>query len=117
MSEVLLKNGRETPWADHPQFADVRLAPLMGNFQDDAPLVCALVRIAEGGSAPEHIHATQDDIVFVLRGQLTMWIDGRDEVELQAGDFLRIPAGRSHRPHHAGGDFLAFNLWARPSNP
>ena len=116
MPDVSVKKSRDLAWTDHPQFADVRLAPLMGSFADSAPLLAALVRIAEGGGAPEHLHARQDDILFVLRGQVAMWIEHRGEVELQAGDFLRIPAGLRHQPRRAAGDFLAFNLWARPTS-
>ena len=79
-------------------------------------LVCALARIPDGASVPEHAHAGQDDILYVLRGGARMSIEGQGERTLRQGDFLRVRAGLRHRPFDIGDDFLAFNLWADASS-
>ena len=110
MNEVDWIAADAAPWSAHPTFADVRLAWLLPPAAA-AGLACALVRIADGSTVPEHVHAGQDDILYVLRGAARMWIDGHGERALRPGDFLRIPAGMRHRPFGFDGDFLAFNLW------
>jgi len=112
MQEPTLIANKELAWTPHPQFAGVRLAWLMRRSADTPPLSCALVQIPPEAAVPEHIHAHEDDILYVLRGSARMWIDGRGEVPLETGTFLSIPAGTRHRPHSFEGSFLAFNIWA-----
>jgi quercetin dioxygenase-like cupin family protein len=114
MSEMVFVKGEALVWSAHAKFRDVRLAWLMRR-PASAPFACALVRIPDGGAPPEHVHASEDDILYVLRGGAHMWVEGAGEIALKAGDLLRVPAGARHRPHDIAGDFLAFNIWA--SNP
>jgi quercetin dioxygenase-like cupin family protein len=103
------------PWISHPTFPEVRLAWLAPPGVSRR-FACALVRIPDGASVPEHAHAEQDDILYVLRGGAHMKIEGLGEQTLQQGDFLRVPAGLRHRPYAFHDDFLAFNLWADASS-
>lgn len=38
-----------------------------------------------------------DEWVLLLRGRARLWIDGEEEVSLEAGDHVLIPAHRQHR--------------------
>jgi quercetin dioxygenase-like cupin family protein len=111
MNEVEWIAAGAASWSPHPAFPGVRLARLLRALPIRA-LDGALVEISDGASVPEHAHAEEDDILYVLRGEARMWIEGRGEQALGAGDFLRIPRGRRHRPFAFAGGFLAFNLWA-----
>ena len=115
MQEIVWIEGGKLDWSAHEKFLDVQLGWLMRPCAPRAPLSCALVRISDGANVPEHIHASEDDILYVLRGGARMVVEGAGERTLKAGDFLRIPAGLRHRPHDFAGDFLAFNVWA--ANP
>jgi mannose-6-phosphate isomerase-like protein (cupin superfamily) len=112
MQEPTLIAGEDIAWTPHPQFANVCLAWLMRRSADTPPLSCALVEMPPEAEVPEHIHAHDDDILYVLRGRALMWIEGRGDIPLETGGFCRIPAGTRHRPHSFSGGFLAFNIWA-----
>jgi uncharacterized RmlC-like cupin family protein len=114
MNEANWIGAGTAPWIAHPTFAEVRLAWLLPPGVSTR-VACALARIPDGASVPEHAHAEQDDILYVLRGGARMWIEGRGEPTLRQGDFLRVPAGLRHCPFDFADDFLAFNLWADAS--
>ena len=112
MQEPTLIANKDFAWTRHTEFAGVHLAWLTRRSAGTPPLSCALVQIPPEAAVPEHIHAHEDDILYVLRGSARMWIEGRGEILLEAGTFLSIPAGTRHRPHSFEGGFLAFNIWA-----
>jgi uncharacterized cupin superfamily protein len=39
-----------------------------------------------------HRHASQEEVYLVLRGTLTLVVEGEDELELGEGDLVRVPA-------------------------
>ncbi len=112
MQEPLFMANKDIVWTPHPQFAGVNLAWLMRRSGGTPPLSCALVQMPSEAAVAEHVHAHEDDILYVLRGSARMRIEGSGDVLLEAGTFLRIPAGIRHRPHSFGGGFLAFDVWA-----
>ncbi len=114
MDEVISIESGNVPWSPHPAFPGVLLAWLIRRLE--APAVsCALVQLPPDAEVPEHAHAQEDDILYVLRGRARMWIEERGELKLEAGSFLRIPRGVRHRPHSFEEGFMALNFWA--ANP
>lgn len=53
------------------------------------------------GEFPFHSHVDTDDFFLVLKGEMTMDIEGQDSVPLKAGDLYIVPAGVRHRPRAA----------------
>ena len=117
MQEPTLIGNKDIAWMPHPQFADVRLAWLIRRSPETPLFSCALVQIPPEASVPEHVHEHEDDILYILRGGASMWIEKRGDIPLETGSFLRIPAGTHHRPHSFEGGFLAFNIWAARREP
>lgn len=54
-----------------------------------------LVR-AEGDRVPLHTHDDQDELFYVLEGELDI-IDGEGEITLRPGEFYIVRRGREHR--------------------
>ena len=54
-----------------------------------------LVR-AEGDKVPLHTHDDEDELFFVLEGELDI-IDGEEEVTVKPGEFYIVRRGREHR--------------------
>jgi mannose-6-phosphate isomerase-like protein (cupin superfamily) len=54
-----------------------------------------LVR-AEGDKVPMHTHDDEDELFFVLEGELDI-IDGEGEFTLRPGEFYIVRRGREHR--------------------
>jgi quercetin dioxygenase-like cupin family protein len=44
---------------------------------------------------PAHVHAVEDQAVFVISGTLTVWVDGAEQA-VHAGGYAFRPAGRPH---------------------
>jgi quercetin dioxygenase-like cupin family protein len=48
-----------------------------------------------GFSPPRHVHQREDEIIYVLSGELLMWCDGRS-FRARAGDTATMPRGLPH---------------------
>jgi uncharacterized RmlC-like cupin family protein len=61
-----------------------------------------LLTIPPLGRAKAHLHQGHETAIYVLRGRSAMWYGNQLEkhMELEAGDFLYIPAGMPHLPYN-----------------
>ena len=50
------------------------------------------------GELTWHAHDGQDELFLVLRGRLTLQVEGREDVILEEGDVHVVPAGVRHNP-------------------
>ena len=66
--------------------------------------------IAPGGESKESYSHAGEEFVYIVSGQLTLWIDEREQHELHTGDSLYF---RSRQPHswRNEGSSLAIVLW------
>ena len=57
----------------------------------------ALLRIhaVQGAEAPAHVHAHEDEAIYLLAGELTIALGG-EELHARPGDLVRIPRGVEH---------------------
>lgn len=102
-------------WAPHPQYTGVRMAWLAKGAELGVSYSCALLEMADGAQIPEHIHADEDDVLYVLKGSARMAIGGED-IALVSGSFLRVPKGMPHRPHGFAGGFTIYDVWVCPTH-
>ena len=100
----------ELSWEPHPIFKDLLVKKLLTYEKDNVDLSIVMVRVRKGTEVPAHVHE-QDDIVYHLEGKGKMWVDGAGDFEVEAGSFLRIPAGVKHQPHDIEEDILAFDIF------
>ncbi len=97
-------------WEPHPVFKDLLLKKLLTFEKDNVDLSIVMVKVRKGAVVPAHVH-TQDDIVYHLEGKGKMWVDGSGDFDMEAGSFLRIPAGVKHQPHDITEDILVFDIF------
>ena len=95
-------------WQPHPVVAGARIAYLL---RAEAGLSCALVELPAGVEAEPHIHPESDDLLYILRGQGAMWVEGQGEIPLTPGCFLRIPSQLWHGPTRITETLLIHNTW------
>ncbi len=59
----------------------------------------AFVKIvkAKGTDIPWHTHDNEDEMFLILKGELSMQIDGGETEQLKAGDLYIVPRGVRHR--------------------
>lgn len=110
MTDTIFQTADLLRWQPHPAIAGARMVPLIPGQEGLTPVV-ALVELPTSISAEPHWHVHADDVLYILRGQGTMWIEGQGEVSLEEGCFLRIPAGVRHCPRQIHSALMIYNLW------
>ena len=88
---------RDIPEEPHPFLKGVRMKTLLSQKEDDAEATCIIVRCPVGSEIEEHVHTEQDDLIYVLEGEATMWIEGTGEFPLMPGTFVAVSRGKRHR--------------------
>ncbi len=110
MTEVKIVNDENLQWEPHPQLAAAKVAFLLSHRDEDMDLTCMLVRIPVGTQVERHAHEC-DDIIYVLEGKATLWIEGVGDVPMVRGTFVRIPAGVAHQPYNIEEEFVAYDVF------
>jgi quercetin dioxygenase-like cupin family protein len=64
-------------------------------------LVVMEVTLAPGAGHAFHQHPRQEEVIYVLDGQVEQWVD-REKRVLQAGDAVFIPGGVVHASFNVG---------------
>ena len=98
-------------WEPHPQLKTAKVVYLLSNRDEKADLTCMLVHLPKGIQVEKHIHTASDDIIYVLEGKATMWIDDIGNVPMVKGAFIRIPKGVLHQPIDIEEDILAYDVF------
>ena len=63
---------------------------------------------------PPHIHPTQDEYVYVIDGELTLF-DGEADRVARSGDLVRLPRGKPHGLFNRSGETLLCWFWVTPT--
>ncbi len=98
-------------WMPHPLADGVKIKPLVSQKEDDLDVTCMLVFIPVGREVPEHIHEDQDDILYPLKGQAMMWVEGTGEFPLEPGVVVRVPKGVRHKVVKITEDILIYDVF------
>ena len=59
-------------------------------------------RIASGMSNPMHYHPNCTEILHVLSGTIMHSYEGREEMQMEAGDTITIESGKAHNARNVG---------------
>jgi quercetin dioxygenase-like cupin family protein len=110
--EVLYKT-EVLPWVDHPSVSNVSIKKMITKeqFGEESPSII-MVKIPAHVEVPEHIHDTSEDILFILSGSGTMWIDEIGEVALQKGTVVRVPRNTKHRIIDVSEELLIYDVFS-----
>jgi quercetin dioxygenase-like cupin family protein len=98
----------------HPFLPNVTIQTLFSNKDDDADITCFIVRCKVGSEIEEHIHAEESDIIFVLEGLATMWVEDLGSFTLEPGIFVVVPKGLRHRTYDVKEDVLIYDIFTPP---
>ena len=108
-----VKREKDGPWESHP-FLPIQIKPLLSQKEDRADVTCFLVKIPVGKDIPEHIHETQEDIIFLLSGKGKMWIAGLGDFDIEPGTFIRVPPNTPHRIYGVTEEILNYDVFVPP---
>ena len=80
---------------DHPDCVNTRVRALVPGSQTGGRLALFELREPAGHEPPLHVHAHEDETVYVLEGRLTFFI-GEETHEAVTGTCLVLPRGIEH---------------------
>ncbi|MCW4013361.1 MAG: cupin domain-containing protein [Candidatus Bathyarchaeota archaeon] len=107
----IVKNLAEIPETTHPFLAKVGMSTLYSRRDDGAELTCFVVRCKVGSEIEEHVHPDEADIIYVLAGKATMWIEDRGEFPLDSGVFVVVPKDLKHRTYDVTEELLIYDVF------
>ena len=110
----IVRSLAETSETSHPFLANVGMRTLYSRRGDDAPITCFVVRCKVGSEIEEHVHPDEADIIYVLQGKATMWIEDRGEFPLEPGVFVVVPKGLKHRTFNVVEELLIYDVFHPP---
>ena len=108
-----VKKEKDLEWTPHP-FLPIQIKSLLTQKSDQAEITIFLVRIPVGKDIPEHVHETQEDIIFLLSGKGKMWIDGLGDFSIEKGTFIRVPKNTKHRIYGVTEEIINYDVFAPP---
>jgi quercetin dioxygenase-like cupin family protein len=90
----------EFDWGRLDWFASASL----GNSEHQTVGRCTL---KPGMENPCHLHPNCEEVLHVLRGRVSHYMEGSRNVELAEGDTITLPAGVPHHARNIGGEDAA----------
>ncbi len=100
--------------AAHPFLKNVGMRTLYSKREDKGEITCFVVRCKVGSEIEEHIHEKEADIIYVLKGKATMWIEDRGDFSLEPGMFVVVPKGLRHRTYEVEKELLIYDVFTPP---
>jgi quercetin dioxygenase-like cupin family protein len=100
------------PWMPHPVVPGISIKPLISSKEHHLNVTCMLVTVPAGKEVPEHIHDTQDDILFPLKGKGVMWVEDVGEFTLEPGLIVRVPKGKKHKITNIVEELLVYDVFS-----
>jgi len=98
----------------HPFLEDVGMRTLYSKRDDDGKITCFVVRCKVGAEIEEHVHTEETDIIYVLKGKATMWIEDRGSFPLEPGVFVVVPKGLRHRTYNVEEELIIYDVFTPP---
>lgn len=98
----------------HPFLKNVGMKRFYSKQDDAADVTCFVVRCQVGSEIEEHIHRDETDIIYVLSGKATMWIEDRGSFSLEQGVFVVVPKGLRHRTYDVFEELLIYDVFTPP---
>jgi quercetin dioxygenase-like cupin family protein len=98
----------------HPFLENVGMKTLYSKEKDGADVTCFVVRCKVGSEIEEHIHEDEADIIFVLKGKATMWVEDRGSFPLEPGVFVVVPKGLRHRTYDVVEELHIYDVFSPP---
>ena len=102
---------KDIPWIPHPTADGVEIKPMISKGEHGLDVTCMLVRVPVGSEVPEHIHAEQEDILYLLEGKAMMRVEETGEFSLEPGVIVKVPPGTKHNITDVREDLLIYDVF------
>ena len=109
------KKESEVEWEPHFMEEKGKIKWVYCPEKDDSPITVLIVSFEEGVTLPEHVHNDQPDLIYVLEGKATMFIDGEGEFDMEPGMIIQVPPNTRHAIRKVGkGGLKVYNVFSPP---
>jgi quercetin dioxygenase-like cupin family protein len=98
----------------HPFLSNVAMKTLYSKKEDAGDVTCFIIRCSVGSEIEEHVHENEVDIIYVLKGKATMWIEDVGEFLLEPGVFVVVPKGLRHRTYDVVEELHIYDVFSPP---
>ena len=102
----------EVEWEGHFMTDRGKIKWIYTREKDDSPITVMLIHLEKGVTLPDHRHRDQPDLIYVIEGKATMFIDGQGEFPLEAGMVAQVPPNTLHAIRDIKEDILLYNVFA-----
>ena len=110
--KALYKKEAEVAWEDHFMTDNGKIKWILTHEKDDSPVAVMKIFLEKNVTLPDHRHAEQPDLLYVLEGKATMYIDGEGEFPLEAGMIVMVPINTLHAIRNIEEDLLLYNVFS-----
>ena len=107
------KKEQDLEWSPHPSLP-IKIKYLVTQKNDGSNVTCFLAKTPKGVEIPEHVHETQEDILYVLEGKAKMRVEGMGEFDLGPGTSVRVPKKAKHKIYNVTEDLLVYDVFNPP---
>lgn len=104
----------EVEETEHPFLKNVGMRVLYSEKKDMANITCFVVRCEVGSEIEEHVHIEESDVIYVLQGKATMWVEDRGSFGIEPGVFIVVPSGLKHRTYNITEELLIYDVFTPP---
>lgn len=111
----IVKKSWEIDEEPHPILEDLKIRVLLSERDEDSPVTCVLLKCPIGSEIKEHVHTEQNDLVYVLKGEATMWIENMGKFQIRPGTFIAVEKGKKHRTFNVTEDLLIYSVFVPPT--
>lgn len=98
----------------HPFLENIEMRTLYSKRGDGGEVTCFVVRCKVGSEIEEHVHENETDIIYVLQGRATMWVEDQGEVPIEQGSFVVVPKGLRHRTFDVTEELIIYDVFTPP---
>lgn len=107
-----LKYADELEWGPHPAGLEgVEMKKFRSKAEGAYKESIALIKIAVSAAVPPHVHADEDDSLYILAGKAKMRVADETFV-IVPGAQITVPAGVEHEIFDVGEEILIYDVFA-----
>lgn len=102
----------DVEWEDHFMTDKGKIKWIFTREKDDSPITVMKIFLEKGVTLPDHRHRDQPDLIYVLEGEATMFIDGEGEFPLEPEMVVTVPPNTLHAIRNIEEDIILYNVFS-----
>lgn len=97
LSMSIVRRVSEVDETAHPFLENIGMRTLYSKRDDGGEITCFIIKCEVGAEIEGHDHPEETDVIYVLQGRATMWIEDRGSFQIEPNVFVVVPKGLRHR--------------------